>query len=273
MEGLLLNLLIFGIAFALIATVVFSSSVIVSNILAGLILRALPKVRLGDHIELENFFGQVTKIDLLHVEIRTEDGALSHLPNFSLLTKPICVYRSSVNTVNLTVCLGYEKSRAEVERILIHAAESVSLESPFVQILELGDSLIRYRVSGSTSISNDLISVKDAMRAEVLDSLQRLDIGSKSPNSMVSNKSKPLVQENDSFISPEVNSDQNKLTEKLAKLKNEYTDLSQELIQIEQALQDAGPGEGRRPISLQKKSLEAKLVRIEKQITELEGSL
>jgi hypothetical protein len=57
----------------------------------------------------------------------------------------------------------------------------------------------------------------------------------------------------------------------LLRLKNEYTELSQQLLDVERALQAAGQGEERQPLSLEKKKMEARLFRLEKQVSQLEG--
>jgi hypothetical protein len=46
--------------------------------------------------------------------------------------------------------------------------------------------------------------------------------------------------------------------------------LSQKLLEVELALQTAGQGEERQPLSLEKKKLEARLIRLDKQIVLLQ---
>lgn len=58
-------------------------------------------------------------------------------------------------------------------------------------------------------------------------------------------------------------------SDELRLLKRDYTDMSQQLLALEQSLQDAGQGDQRQSLSLEKKKLQARLIRMEKQIAEL----
>lgn len=59
--------------------------------------------------------------------------------------------------------------------------------------------------------------------------------------------------------------------DELRQLKRDYTEMSQQLLALEQSLQDAGQSDQRKSLSLEKKKLQARLTRMEKQIDELAG--
>ena len=72
----------------------------------------------------------------------------------------------------------------EIEKILLAAATETGLESPFVQIRELGDFSVTYRVSGLLTEVNRLLDKRRELRARTMDSLHAADIEIVSPNFM-----------------------------------------------------------------------------------------
>ena len=87
-------------------------------------------------------------MDLLHTEIQTEERDLTTLPNLYLISNPIRVMRQSGTLLSVEVSLGYDVSRHTVEQLLVQAALDTGLESPYLQILNLGDFSVSYRISG-----------------------------------------------------------------------------------------------------------------------------
>jgi small-conductance mechanosensitive channel len=128
--------------------IALSSTTIVANAMAGLMLRVTKRFRTGDFISVEEQFGRVTKRGLLDTEIQTEDRELTSLPNLYLITNPVSVVRSSGTIVSATLTLGYDVHHARVEPLLMEAAKQVKLEEPFVWIMELGNFSVTYRISG-----------------------------------------------------------------------------------------------------------------------------
>jgi small conductance mechanosensitive channel len=280
MRGQLLQFL--GILLS--ATIALSSTTIVGNAVAGFMLKTLRNFRPGDFISIDDHFGRVTNMDLLHVEIQTEDRDLTTLPNLYLVTNPVKVLRSSGTILHVEVSIGYDTPHAEVEKALLAAAEATELESPFAQVLELGDFSVSYRISGLMEDISKLISTRRRLRANTLDALHAASIEIMSPSYMATRAVNsvdrvmpgvhmPAAPSQDEADPDALAFDKAQRADELDELKREYTTLSQELIKVEQALKEAGPGDARRPITLQKKSIEAKLARQEKQITSLENNL
>ncbi len=280
MRGQLLGFL--GILLS--ATIALSSTTIVGNAVAGFMLKTLRNCRPGDVISVESHFGRVTNMDLLHVEIQTEDRDLITLPNLYLVTHPVRVLRSSGTILHVEVSLGYDVPRKKAEKALLKAAEETELESPFVQIRHLGDFSVAYQVSGLMPDLDRLLSTRRLLRAKTLDALHDADIEIVSPTYMTTRALHssdrvmprgfaPHVSDESDSNPDEVVFDKAKQADELNALKNEYTELSQQLIEVEQELKEAGPGDERRPITLKKKSLEAKLARQEKQIASIEADM
>jgi small conductance mechanosensitive channel len=119
--------------------VAFSSSTIVANLTAGVMLRVTKPFRTGDFIQVNEHFGRISERGLLDTEIQTEHRDLIALPNTYLITNPIKTVRASGTIVSTTLSLGYDVHHAKIEELLITAATSIDLADPFVIITELGD--------------------------------------------------------------------------------------------------------------------------------------
>lgn len=177
LRGQLLSL--FGILVS--AAIALSSTTFVGNAMAGIMLRAMGTFRAGDFIQVGEHLGRVTESDLLHVQIQTEDRDLATLPNLYLVTNPMKVVRADGTIISAEVSLGYDVDRNAVEAALLEAAESAGLEEPYVQVRDLLDHAVVYRVAGLLEEASHLISARARLRARMLDSLHGADIEIVSP--------------------------------------------------------------------------------------------
>ena len=161
-----------------------SSTTFVSNAMAGMMLRVVGQFRPGDFVRVGDHLGRVTERGLLHVEIQTEDSDLTTLPNLFLITNPVTVVHRDGTIVSATVSLGYEVHRHHIEDALCRAAESCGLEKPFVQITELGDYSVIYRVAGFLGEVKHLLTARSNLRKAMVDALHAADIEIVSPSFM-----------------------------------------------------------------------------------------
>lgn len=166
-RGDLLNLL----GLLLSAAFTLSSTTLVGNAMAGLMLRSLRNFQPGDFLQVGDHFGRVSERGLFHVEIQTVDRDLTTLPNTYLITHPVKVVRADGTIVSATVSLGYDVSRKRVEPLLIEAAERAGLGEAFVQVVELGDYSVVYRIAGNLKDTRALVSSRARLRANMLDAL------------------------------------------------------------------------------------------------------
>lgn len=182
------------------ATIALSSTTLVGNIMAGLMLKAIGNCRPGNYITVGDYFGRISEMDLMHTEIQTEERDLTTLPNLYLVTHPVRVMRQSGTLLSVEVSLGYDVSRRQVEKILIQAAQDVGLESPYVQIRQLGDFSVSYQVSGLLTDVKNLIGTRRDLRARTMDMLHQANIEIVSPNFMNTR----AVDKNQTFIAKEL---------------------------------------------------------------------
>lgn len=166
------------------ATIALSSTTLVGNVMAGIMLKTIGSCRPGCYITVGDHFGRISAMDLMHTEIQTEERDLTTLPNLYLVTHPVRVMHDSGSVLSVELSLGYDVSRHLVEELLVQAARDTELESPYVQIRELGDHSVTYRVSGLLNEVNRLLDKRRELRARTMDSLHAAGVEIVSPSFM-----------------------------------------------------------------------------------------
>lgn len=178
LRGQILSLL--GILLS--GAVALSSTTLLGNMLAGIMLRATRSFRLGDFIEVAGLQGRVSARGLIQLEIQTSDRGLQILPNLKLVSEPVRILPAEGSIIWAEVSLGYDVPRAQVEQTLIKAAEQAELSSPFVFITSLGDFSVVYRVHGQLANINTYLTSKARLYAFIMDELHNQEIEIVSPN-------------------------------------------------------------------------------------------
>ena len=246
MRGQLLSLI--GIIIS--AGIALSSSTILGNAMAGIMLKTLRNFHSGDFIQVGDHLGRVTERGLFHTEIQTPDRDLVTLPNMFLATSPVTVVRSSGTIVSATVSLGYDVPHTRIEELLLKAATDTGLQDPFVQVLDLGDFSVNYRVAGLLEESKKMLSYRSRLRASILDALHHGGVEIVSPNfqnlrdfdpqknfipaSVRAKKDQPVDD-----ASVDVVFDKAEEAESLSIMTNEQTELEKKLKEAHQAVKDA----------------------------------
>lgn len=175
------------------AIVAFSSTTFVANMMAGFMLRAVRSFKPGDFIKVGDQFGRVTERGLFYAEIQTENRDLATIPNLYMISHPITVVRSTGTIVAATVSLGYDIAHARIEPLLLHAAEKAQLSDPFVQVMELGDFSVTYRVAGFLTEVKQILTARSILRTQMLDALHGDGIEIVSPTFMNQRPQSPEV--------------------------------------------------------------------------------
>lgn len=153
------------------AAIALSSTTLLGNMLAGLMLRGVHRYRAGDTISVGEHTGRVTERGVISTEIQTEHADLVEIPNLFLAQNPVKVVRSTGTVVTATVSLGYDVARTRIQELLKAAAENAGLKDPFVQVVDLGDYSVVYRTGGLLEEVKGLLSTRSKLRACMLDSL------------------------------------------------------------------------------------------------------
>lgn len=173
---------LFGVLLS--GVIAFSSTTIVSNLMAGLVLRLNKPFKAGDFITCNGFEGRVTEKGVLDTEIQTRQRALVHIANSYLIINPVKVIRSSGTLISAEASIAYDVHHATVEQYLKAAALKAGLSDAFVHIIELGSFSVNYKVSGMLEDTKSMLTTQSALFAAILDELHAKDIEIMSPNIM-----------------------------------------------------------------------------------------
>lgn len=218
------------------AGIAISSTTFIANAMAGIMLGFMHDFEIGDAIQVGDSFGLVVEKRAFHLQIQTEDSDIIVLPNLQLINKPVKIMRSSGTIISAQVSLAYDVSRKQIKKALLEAAKNTGLENPFVQVLELGDFAVRYRVGGLLKDVGSFITARSELREEMLDSLHKQKIEIVSPTFMNTRavlESKLFIPKSDrnKDIDPEVKPEDIAFSE--VKKAQENEDLQNELEALE----------------------------------------
>jgi len=237
-KGQLLSLL--GILLS--AAIALSSATFVGNVMGGLMLRVIRNFKGGDFIQVGDNFGRISERGLLHIEIQTEDRDLTTLPNLYLVTHPVKVIRSSGTIISADISLGYDIPHTRIESLLLKAAVNAGLQEPFVQLLELGDYSVSYRIAGLLTEIKHIIAARSNLKKMILDEMHQNNIEIVSPTFMntravdsgkfiptVSPVPSPVKDNGETGIPEELLFDKADQAESIEKLRETYDKLGDEI--------------------------------------------
>ncbi|HKL60167.1 MAG TPA: mechanosensitive ion channel family protein [Sphaerochaeta sp.] len=173
---------VLGILFS--AIIAFSSTTLVGNTMAGIMLRLMHEFRGGDFIEMDDIIGRVTDFGIFHTEVQQVNRDVVSIPNLLLVQRAVKVTRRDGTFINLSVSLGYSVDHIEAEEALKEAALSCKLEDPFVFIEEFLDHAIKYRLYGLLEETTERLSKTSELHKAVLLTLHEKGMEIASPNLM-----------------------------------------------------------------------------------------
>jgi small conductance mechanosensitive channel len=168
----------------LTAIIALSSTTIVANAMAGLMLQSSKTIRPGDFIRVDGQFGRVTRRSLLQTQIQTEWRDLTTLPNILLINSPVTVLHREGTIIFAEISLGYDTPYTRIEELLKQAATDAGLEEPFVLAQELLDHAVAYRVAGFLTETKNLLTARSNLRKKTLAILHGNGIEIVSPSFM-----------------------------------------------------------------------------------------
>ncbi|MFP6641322.1 MAG: mechanosensitive ion channel domain-containing protein [Myxococcota bacterium] len=161
-----------------------ASASFLGNIMAGLMLRSVKHIRIGNYIFVEDIEGRVSERGLFSVEIQNESRDLICVPNMFLASHPVRVVQATGTIIHTDVSLGYDVSRQQVESLLTNAAAASELMDPFVLIRRLENHSVVYRISGILEDVTRRLSIMSRLNGSVLDVLHQAGIEIASPTIM-----------------------------------------------------------------------------------------
>ncbi len=166
------------------AVIALSSTTLVGNTMAGIMLRMMQEFRGGDFIEIDGIIGRITDFGIFHTEIQQVNRDVVSIPNILLVQKAVKVTRRDGTFISVAVSLGYSIDHTQVEEALKEAALSCNFADPFVFIEGFLDHAVKYRLYGLLKESTERLSKTSELHKAVLVSLHEKGMEIASPNLM-----------------------------------------------------------------------------------------
>lgn len=257
--------------------IAFSSTTIVSNLMAGVVLRMNKPFRTGDFIRCNGFEGRVTEKGLLDTEIQTRQRALVHIANSYLINNPVEVIRSSGTLISAEASIGYDVYHGVIEQHLQKAALNAGLTDAFVHITELGNFSVNYKVSGMLEDTKSMLTTQSKLYAAILDELHAHDIEIMSPNVIAPRAVEPaysfIAKAKMKMATESVNQEDLVFdkAEEAEKIETQTSTIQDKITNIKATLQESKKGAGQDVVlnETKQQALHAKLAALEEQLVAL----
>jgi small conductance mechanosensitive channel len=121
-----------------------------TNAFSGIMLSARPRLRIGNLIESNGYFGYVTEINLRSMVIHTLDGQVVTIPNKSVLQNPIINFTAlGKRRIELECGISYAENLDQVEAIAMNAlkeVEHLDSEKTEFYFTSFGDYSIQFKI-------------------------------------------------------------------------------------------------------------------------------
>ena len=150
-------------------TIGFALQDISKNLIAGLLLLLQQPFDMGDLIQIHDFTGKVTNVNLRATELLLLDGKMVLIPNADVYVSPITNYtREPLRRFDLTIGVAYD---SDLELVRDTALETVARipgvladPAPSVVFQNFGDSTIEFTLYYWINAHNtDLFNVQNAV--------------------------------------------------------------------------------------------------------------
>ena len=169
------------------------STVVVANVVAGIILIYTRAFQLGDRIKIGDAIGDVVEKSLFVTRIRTIKNVIITLPNSSVFTSQIVNYTAAELDpdqapliLHTTVTLGYDVPWRTVHQVLIDAAKSTTHllwdPEPFVLQKSLDDFYVSYELNAFTHNPSIMARIYSELHQNIQDKCNSSGIEILSPH-------------------------------------------------------------------------------------------
>jgi small-conductance mechanosensitive channel len=176
--------LFFGLLFSL------GSTVIVSNIVSGVILTYTRAFVIGDRVKIGETTGDVIEKTLLVTRVRTTKNVDVSIPNSMLISSQIVNYSTVSKDKGLilhtTVTIGYDAPWRQVHDLLIQAAldtpDVLENPRPFVLQSSLDDFYVSYELNAYTNAALRMAATYSKLHANIQDRFNEAGVEIMSPH-------------------------------------------------------------------------------------------
>jgi small-conductance mechanosensitive channel len=173
----------FGALFSL------SSTAVISNVVAGVILTYTSAFRIGDVIKIGDTTGIATARRLLATRLRTLKNEEVSIPNAVILSSHVTNYtalaRSAGLILHTTITIGYNAPWAKVHELLLAAARAtpfvLAQPAPFVLQTSLNDYHISYQINVYTDKPREMLNIYSELHRHIQDQFNTAGVEIMSP--------------------------------------------------------------------------------------------
>ncbi len=152
------------------AVIAFSSSTLIANGMAGVMIKLTKPYDVGDVMSFKEHFGKVYHIGLLHTEVQTLHREIVNVPNLLAISDVIVNYTEGNYLVNVTINLGYDVSHTLAEKLLLEAVSRTSrLKQGFVLMTEMSAFGVDYEVNALLDNVEKKIRKESELRKNIFD--------------------------------------------------------------------------------------------------------
>jgi small-conductance mechanosensitive channel len=158
----------------------------IGNAIAGLIVMTSRPFRVGDRIQYNNQFMDVTAIELIYTKMKTLDNVLVSVPNQELLKTQIDNFGKN-NTIRRQVAVtpGFEYDSQHVEKALLEAADKVPRilkePKPYVRITKFQDYAVEYTLYVFINEIKQMREIDAELHKTVLENCKKHNIDISTP--------------------------------------------------------------------------------------------
>lgn len=178
-----------GVTIFLGALFSLSSTAVVSNVIAGIILTYTSAFRIGEVIKIGDTIGIATARRLLTTRLRTLKNEEVSIPNAVILNSSVTNYstmaRSEGLILHTTITIGYNAPWKQVHELLIAAARATPFvlerPAPFVLQTSLNDYHVSYQINVYTDKPRELLNIYSALHHNIQDQFNAAGVEIMSP--------------------------------------------------------------------------------------------
>jgi len=149
-------------------TLGFAFQDIAKNFIAGILLLIQQPFDIGDAIEVVDYQGTVTDVDIRATTLKAWDGQEVIVPNADVYTSPIINYsRYPARRIVLGIGLGYEEDLAQAKEVFLRAITNIE------DVLDDPPAAVYCKSLGSSSVEMEAYFWVDQTRSSLLEATSK----------------------------------------------------------------------------------------------------
>jgi small-conductance mechanosensitive channel len=189
------------VASALSVGIGFGLQAIIGNFISGLILLAERPMKVGDWIAIDNYEGDVRRVNVRATEIELFDRSKLIVPNADLISKPVrnITHAGSMGRISITLLIDNQADPAAVRGLILEglrAHPDVREEpTPGVFLNSIRDGALEFNIIAYVASPRDVFRVKSELLYALVPALREAGVAfaSSSPSITINPPAIPLA--------------------------------------------------------------------------------